>query len=289
MPTVVGLTLEQDGLLHYYTPAHVDVRPGTVVVIECGNGYRLGTVRLGPMEMPAEAMPTALPSILRVATAEDRERDAFNRSLVERAHQAVQEKIEMLGLPMKPVDIEADPSGDRITVYFAAEGRIDFRELVRELTGALSVRVHMHQIGARDHAKILGGIGSCGRELCCKTWMNVFEPVSMRMAKEQSLFLNPSKFSGSCGKLKCCLRYEYDFYAEAHDMAPQLGDEFFTPEGIGHVVDINVVRQAFLVEVPGVGLVEMRLRLTAERMGVHHIGASESNTDDEIPPEPTEH
>lgn len=214
MPTVVGLAFGNRAMIHLYTPGTAELAVGDDVVAETASGESLGRVVFGPLEMARERVPAALRPVTRLATPEDRLRFERNRALVERAWAVTPERVRALGLPMKLISIEAQPDGGRITVYFAADGRVDFRELVRNLVAALSVRVLMHQVGARDHAKMLGGIASCGRELCCSSWMPSFEPVSMRMAKEQSLFLNPSKFSGCCGKLKCCLRYEYDLYSD---------------------------------------------------------------------------
>jgi len=181
-----------------------------MVVIDTPQGAVVGQVVHGPRDVPHNQLPAVLIPVTRLATDYDLERHKRREDLELRAPDIVVSKIEYLDLPMKLVEVQADPDAERITVFFAAEGRVDFRTLVRELSEILGVRVHMHQIGARDHARIIGGIGSCGRETCCRTWLQNFEPVSMRMAKDQSLFLNPAKFSGSCGKLKCCLRYEYE-------------------------------------------------------------------------------
>jgi cell fate regulator YaaT (PSP1 superfamily) len=196
---------------------------------------------------------------MRVATPDDMTRNDANLRIEAAAREVVPDKIALLDLPMKMIDVDVDWDGGRITVFFAAEGRVDFRELVRVLASALGVRVMMHQLGARDHAKMIGGLASCGREICCSTWMRAFEPVSMRMAKEQSLFLNPSKFSGNCGKLKCCLRYEYEFYSEGHDAPPVLAQEYSTPEGTGTVVEVNAAGTNVRVDVPNVGIVDVKL------------------------------
>jgi cell fate regulator YaaT (PSP1 superfamily) len=273
MPTVVGLTFEDGGGMHLYKPGQTELSRGDLVVVDIAGDPHVARVVFGPKEMPHERVPVALPAVVRPASDEDRRRWESNRELESRAMAVVPEKIRQLDLPMKLIDVEAQFDGGRITVFFAAEGRIDFRELVRELVSALSVRVLMHQVGARDHAKMLGGIGSCGRELCCSTWMPSFEPVSMRMAKEQSLFLNPSKFSGNCGKLKCCLRYEYDFYMESHDEAPSIGNACETPEGWGRITEVNTVKGSFTVEVPHIGRVEMTMRLNAQPVGCSRAGA----------------
>ncbi|HEY3265595.1 MAG TPA: regulatory iron-sulfur-containing complex subunit RicT [Armatimonadota bacterium] len=264
MPMVVGLVFEETGAIHFYAPGEADVRAGDFVVAETCGRPELARVALAPREMDPTRLPATLHPVMRVASEEDKARLAENRALEDRTRSVAPGIIEMLDLPMKMIDVEAAFEGGKVTVFFAADGRIDFRELVRELANALNVRVQMHQLGARDHAKMVGGLASCGRELCCATWMRMFEPVSMRMAKEQSLFLNPSKFSGNCGKLKCCLRYEYDFYTEAHEAAPIVGDNFETPEGWGRVSDVSLAKGSFTVDVPDAGPVEMKLHLSAE-------------------------
>lgn len=267
MPTVVGLTFHDGGAIHFYTPGQTTLAPGDEVVAETAGGQDLARVVFGPKEMASGLVPVALRPVMRIATDHDRMQTDRNRCLVSHALAVVPGKISALRLPMKLIDVEAQFDGSRITVFFSAEGRVDFRELVRELVAALGVRVLMHQVGARDHAKMLGGIGSCGRELCCSTWMPSFEPISMRMAKEQSLFLNPSKFSGNCGKLKCCLRYEYDLYADNHDGLPEIGEEIETAEGFGRVVEVNIVKGFLIVDVPRFGRVEIRLKLNATPIG----------------------
>jgi cell fate regulator YaaT (PSP1 superfamily) len=159
---------------------------------------------------------------------------------------------------MKLITSEYAFDGSQVLFYFSAEGRVDFRELVKDLAAVLRTRIQLHQVGARDAAKLMGGIGPCGRGLCCATWLTTFEPVSMKMAKEQSLFLNPTKFSGACGKLMCCLRYEYDNYRDIKAKLPAIGAQVATPRGKGKVVGHNVIREWVIVEIPELGPVELR-------------------------------
>ena len=264
MRTVVGVTIEPAGPIQYFCPADVEMAIGDMVLVDTPAGPRVGRVVLAARETLDESLPANLHSVMRLATPEDSVRSEANHRLEARARDLVPQKIATLDLPMKLIDVDADWDGTRITVYFAAEGRVDFRELVRLLASAMGVRVQMHQLGARDHAKMIGGLASCGREICCSSWMQIFEPVSMRMAKEQSLFLNPSKFSGNCGKLKCCLRYEYEFYSDAHDEAPIIGEEFDTPVGRGRVAEIDAAQSVVRVDVPEHGLVEVPLKVRVE-------------------------
>lgn len=224
MPTVVGLVFEPAGMKQHYSPGDLTLEVGDQVMADTVAGPRLAEVVMTAHDVLEGDVSTGLRSVIRIASAADIAQSEANLRLEERARAVVPEKIAQLDLPMKLVDVDSDWDGTRITVFFAAEGRVDFRELVRVLAGALNVRVQMHQLGARDHAKMVGGLATCGRQVCCASWMKVFEPVSMRMAKDQSLFLNPTKFSGNCGKLKCCLRYEYDSYADAIDAPPDGGD-----------------------------------------------------------------
>lgn len=267
MRTVVGVTFEPAGPIQYFCSADVAMQISDSVLVDTPAGPRVATVVLAPREIPDDSLAASLRGVMRVATAEDRTRSEANHRLEARARDLVPQKIATLDLPMKLIDVDADWDGSRITVYFAAEGRVDFRELVRVLASAMGVRVQMHQLGARDHAKMIGGLASCGREICCSSWMQIFEPVSMRMAKEQSLFLNPSKFSGNCGKLKCCLRYEYEFYSDAHDASPIIGEEFETHVGAGRVTEIDAARGVVRVDVPDHGLVEVKLKVRLESSG----------------------
>lgn len=225
MPTVVGLAFEPAGTIHHFSPALMTLAEGDIVVADTAAGPRVAQVVIPPRQIGQDRLPTAVRMVMRIASPEDVARNDSNTRLEQKARVILPEKIAQLDLSMKMIDVDADWDGTRITVFFAAEGRVDFRDLVRVLAGALGVRVQMHQLGARDHAKMIGGLASCGRETCCSTWMPSFEPVSMRMAKDQSLFLNPSKFSGNCGKLKCCLRYEYELYCEGDNAAPMHAED----------------------------------------------------------------
>lgn len=238
---VVGVSFRSAGRLHAFDPAGLDLQPGERVVVEAERGAELGEVKQAAREVPDEQLAGPVPRVLRRATEADLAQEAANRELAERALALTRERIAARCLPMKPLRAEYTLDRSRVTIFFRAEGRVDFRELVKDLAARLRTRIQLHQVGARDAAKLLGGIGPCGRGLCCATWLTEFQPISMKMAKEQSLFLNPTKFSGVCGKLMCCLRYEYDLYREARARLPQPGAEVQTPDGRGRVVEQHVL------------------------------------------------
>jgi cell fate regulator YaaT (PSP1 superfamily) len=226
--------------------------------------------------------------VLRVATPDDYRRKEANRAREESALEVCRRRIEARGLPMKLISAEYAFDGSQILFYFTAEGRVDFRELVKDLAAALRTRIQLHQIGARDAAKLLGGIGPCGRGLCCATWLTSFEPISMKMAKEQSLFLNPTKFSGVCGKLMCCLRYEYETYREMKSQLPAIGTEVLTARGKGKVTGHNVLKEMVLVELPEAGEVELRVDEVKTPMvtGCRSSGGCSTCTFKKLPPPP---
>jgi cell fate regulator YaaT (PSP1 superfamily) len=218
----------------------------------------MGQARTEIREVPEEQLALPLRRVVRVATEDDLARREANRAREESALQLCRRRIEARKLPMKLLTSEYAFDGSQVLFYFAAEGRVDFRELVKDLAAVLRTRIQLHQVGARDAAKLMGGIGPCGRGLCCATWLTAFEPVSMKMAKEQSLFLNPTKFSGACGKLMCCLRYEYDNYRETKARLPAIGAAVATPRGNGKIIGHNVIREWVIVEIPDVGHFEFR-------------------------------
>lgn len=243
MPIVVGVNFKKNGKIYYFDPDGIDLHEGDAVIAETARGIEFCRVVLEPREVPEESIVSPLKKIIRKATDEDVAKEQANEEKAKHAMAICQEKIQNHNLPMKLIDAEYNFEGSQITFFFSSESRVDFRELVKDLAGALKTKVQLHQIGVRDEARFFGGIGTCGRPLCCASFLGSFEPVSMKMAKEQSLFLNPLKFSGICGKLMCCLRYEYDIYRDVRDKFPPLGAAVITPKGKGHVVDINVIKE----------------------------------------------
>lgn len=212
MIEVVGIRFRPAGKIYYFDPANFTLPVDTFVIVETARGVELGQVVLGLRQVAEKEVVLPLKKVLRIATAEDLEEMKTNQAKEEQAKEICLQKIKKHGLPMKLVDVEYTFDASKIVFYFTADGRVDFRELVKDLASVFRTRIELRQIGVRDEAKLLGGLGSCGRELCCATFLGDFEPVSIKMAKEQNLSLNPTKISGICGRLMCCLNYEKTCY-----------------------------------------------------------------------------
>jgi len=248
MPLVVGVSFKKVGKVYYFDPAGLELQEGDLVVAETARGVEFGEVLMEPKEVPEEDIVPPLKKVVRKATPGDVQKEETNREKEKKAFSTCQQKIQTHNLPMKLIEAEYCFDGSQVTFYFSAEGRVDFRELVRDLASALKTRVQLHQVGVRDEARLFGGMGPCGRSLCCCSFLGGFEPVSMKMAKEQSLFLNPLKFSGICGKLMCCLKFEYPIYKEVKSRMPPVGSIVETPKGNGKVIEINVIKETISVE-----------------------------------------
>jgi cell fate regulator YaaT (PSP1 superfamily) len=250
---LAGVTFYKVGKLHYYpVPDELNdaASVGTRVVAETPRGLECGEVKILRDVEGSEDDRDNDARILRVVAPDDDEILARRERQSADALALCQERADALFLPMKVVDAETTFDGSQITLYFVADTRIDFRELVKQVAGQFRMRVHLHQVGSRDHAKQLGGYGPCGRPLCCTTFLRDFAPVSMKMAKDQSLYLNPSKFSGVCGKLMCCLRYEHEVYLEARDRLPPVGVAVACPDGArGTITDVNIFRETVAVQI----------------------------------------
>ena len=216
MPIVIGVRFKPAGKIYYFDPDNFKIEPDYKVIVETARGIEFGHVVVGPREISEEEVVQPLKKVLRVATEEDREQVKANQVKEKEAFQICLNKIAEHNLPMKLIEVEYTFDGSKIIFFFTAEGRVDFRELVKDLASIFRTRIELRQIGVRDEAKMLGGIGACGRVLCCHSFLGEFDPVSIKMAKEQNLSLNPSKISGICGRLMCCLKYENDVYIECH-------------------------------------------------------------------------
>ena len=244
MTKVVGVRFRQVGKIYFFAPGKYSVEVGQHVIVETARGVEYGSVVLGKREVEDRDVVQPLKAIIRIATLEDDEREAKNREKEKEAYKICLEKIKKHNLTMKLIKVEYTFDNNKVLFYFTADGRIDFRELVKDLASVFKTRIELRQIGVRDETKILGGIGSCGRPLCCATYMPEFIPVSIKMAKEQNLSLNPSKISGVCGRLMCCLKNEQETYEELNSHLPSVGDYVTTPEKLkGEVSSVNVLRQ----------------------------------------------
>jgi len=259
MPVVAGVVFKRAGKIYYFNPGKLDLKVGDNVIVKTSRGTDFGRIVSAPNEVPESEIVAPLKRILRKATEEDLVQVAKNEDKAVQAMEICREKVKISNLPMKLIDAEYTFDGSKVIFYFIAEERVDFRKLVKDLASALSARVELRQIGVRDEARMIGGLGPCGRRLCCTTFLSDFEPVSIKMAKEQNLPLNPIKISGICGRLMCCLKYEYQVYADFRKRAPQLGKEIEFPEGKGVVVDYNVPRQKVVVELEGGRRIEASL------------------------------
>jgi len=241
MANVVDVRFRQSGKSYYFDPGLLEIGEGETVVVETARGIECGTVIRGIHDVAEEAIPQPLRPVLRVADAMDIRRMEQNREDEKRAFEICTERIARHHLGMKLVDAEYTLDRSKLLFYFTADGRVDFRELVKDLAGIFHTRIELRQIGVRDESKMMGGLGICGQQFCCSRFLRDFQPVSIRMAKDQGLSLNPAKISGSCGRLMCCLGYEQPAYDYLNRITPCVGSIVKTPEGTGTVVDANVI------------------------------------------------
>ena len=250
MIKVIGVRFRTAGKVYFFDPVSYEIKRGDHVIVETARGIEFGTVVGNPKEVEDDKVIQPLKPVLRIATEKDVEQEAANRIKEKEAFKICLEKIRKHGLAMKLIDAEYTFDNNKVLFYFTADGRIDFRELVKDLAAVFKTRIELRQIGVRDETKILGGIGICGRPLCCHTHLSEFIPVSIKMAKEQNLSLNPTKISGVCGRLRCCLKHEEETYEELNRRLPNVGDQVTTKDGQkGEVHSINILRQLVKVVV----------------------------------------
>ena len=243
MTTVISVKFRGGSRLYYFSPGELEINAGDGVIVETARGTEYGDVMVGIHDVPDDQVIQPLKEVIRVATDRDREmRDSY-RAKEKDAYATCMERIQAHGLDMKLVDVEYTFNGSKIVFYFTADGRVDFRELVKDLASVFKTRIELRQIGVRDEAKMLGGLGICGRPFCCAQFMDEFLPVSIKMAKTQNLSLNPTKISGTCGRLMCCLKYEQDAYEDAIKRLPKNDSFVLTPDGTGNVSDVNVLKE----------------------------------------------
>ncbi|HHW47796.1 MAG TPA: stage 0 sporulation family protein [Clostridiaceae bacterium] len=242
MVKVVGVRFKKAGKVYYFDPGDLEIEVNTNVIVETARGIEFGEVVIPNREVPEEKIVAPLKKVIRIATEEDMKHAEENSKKEKEAFGICLEKIKKHNLEMKLIDVEYTFDNNKILFYFTADGRVDFRELVKDLAAVFKTRIELRQIGVRDEAKMMGGMGICGRILCCKSFLGEFQPVSIKMAKEQGLSLNPTKISGACGRLMCCLKYEQEVYEELLEKTPNVGAIVETPEGQGVVMEVSLLK-----------------------------------------------
>ena len=248
MIEVVGVRFKAVGKIYYFAKGDLEIKQNDKVIVETSRGVEFGEVVLGTRKIDETTLATPLKDVIRVATPEDIEHHDDNIRRQREAFDICLKKIQEHGLEMKLIDSEYTFDNNKVLFYFTADGRIDFRELVKDLAAIFKTRIELRQIGIRDEAKIIGGVGICGRVLCCKGFLDDFQPVSIKMAKEQGLSLNPSKISGACGRLMCCLKYEQDAYDDLNSRVPRVGSIVQTADGQGTVIFVNLLKEIVKVK-----------------------------------------
>ncbi|SEO38926.1 Cell fate regulator YaaT, PSP1 superfamily (controls sporulation, competence, biofilm development) [Amphibacillus marinus] len=250
MVEVIGVRFKKAGKIYYFDPDQFKIEQEQYVIVETARGIEFGKVVIANKEVDEEDVVLPLKKVIRLATEKDKHAVLENQDNAQKAFDVCTNKIVEHKLEMNLVEVEYTFDRNKVIFYFTAEGRVDFRNLVKDLAAIFKTRIELRQIGVRDEAKLLGGIGPCGRMLCCSTFLGDFEPVSIKMAKDQNLSLNPAKISGLCGRLMCCLKYENDDYEEAKRQLPDLGQSIKTPLGSGKVVGLNILERIIQIEIP---------------------------------------
>ena len=248
MINIVGVRFKNAGKIYYFDPVDFEIEEDMDVVVETARGLEYGTIVVGKKEIDEESLVSPLKPIIRIATEEDTKIYKENKEKAKETFELCLEKIKEQNLTMYLIDCEYTFDRNKLIFYFTAEGRIDFRELVKDLAAIFKTRIELRQIGVRDEAKSIGGLGPCGRSLCCSSWLGDFQPVSIKMAKDQSLSLNPTKISGICGRLFCCLKYEHDVYVEAIEKVPPVGAIVKVDSNKGKVIETNPLLEQVKVE-----------------------------------------
>ncbi len=249
MVNVIGVRFQNAGKLYFFDPGELWPTPGDFVVVETTRGIEFGEVVTAVHEIDDTQLQSPLKQVVRIAGAEDIQHAKDNKAAEKEAYAVCQRKIAEHKLDMKLVSVEYTFDNSKILFYFTANGRVDFRSLVKDLASVFKTRIELRQIGVRDEAKMLGGLGPCGRPICCGTFLGDFQPVSIKMAKEQNLSLNPIKISGVCGRLMCCLKYEQDNYEQIRKRMPRVGREVITPDGAGTVIELNIIKESVRVRI----------------------------------------
>lgn len=284
MTRIIGVRFKPTGKVYYFDPQGIEVNRGDYVIVETSRGIEYGQVMYGIKEVEDSVVTKPLKGVLRIATQEDTRKYNENKEKEKQAAKICMDKISEHGLDMKLVEVEYTFDGSKVLFYFTSDGRVDFRDLVKDLASVFKTRIELRQIGVRDESKVLGSIGVCGRNLCCSEFLGEFVPVSIKMAKEQGLSLNPTKISGACGRLMCCLKYEQDTYEELNRITPSVGAIVDTPDGKGTIAYVSLLK----------GKVSVKLETGDETMlrefDVNDVSVSTPDkTEDNKPTEPVIH
>jgi len=242
MVKIIGVRFNKSGKTYYFSPGDLEVKKGEGVIVETARGVEYGTAVLGEREVHEDEIVSPLKEVIRIATEKDIQKVTENREKEKEAYDICLDCINKRGIKMKLINVEYTFDNNKILFYFTADGRVDFRELVKDLAGIFRTRIELRQVGVRDEAKIIGGLGICGRVLCCHSFLDEFRPVSIKMAKDQSLSLNPAKISGVCGRLMCCLKYEHEAYEELLRATPGTGTLVETEDGKGEIINVSLLK-----------------------------------------------
>ncbi len=264
MVKVVGVRFKKAGKIYYFDPGDFEIQLNSNVIVETARGIEFGLVVVPNRDVPDEEIVAPLKKVIRIATEEDRKHAEDNDRREKEAFDICLQKIRAHNLNMKLIDVEYTFDNNKVLFYFTADGRVDFRELVKDLAAVFKTRIELRQIGVRDESKMMGGIGICGRVLCCKSFLGEFQPVSIKMAKEQGLSLNPTKISGTCGRLMCCLKYEQDAYDEILRRVPKVGAIVETPEGHGTVMAVSLLKEMLKVKLDKVNETDLKVYSSSE-------------------------
>lgn len=280
MVKVVGIRFKKAGKIYYFDPGELEIPVNANVIVETVRGIEFGQVVVPNRDVPDEQIVAPLKKVIRIATEEDRLHYEENAKKEKEAFDICLKKIKEHGLVMKLIDVEYTFDNNKVLFYFTADGRVDFRELVKDLAAVFKTRIELRQIGVRDESKMMGGIGVCGRTLCCKSFLGEFQPVSIKMAKEQGLSLNPTKISGTCGRLMCCLKYEQDAYEEILSRVPKVGAIVDTPEGQGTVMEIGLLKELVKVKMDKGNETDLKIFKASEVSVIKDVSREEDDDTD---------
>ncbi|GAA0728794.1 stage 0 sporulation family protein [Clostridium malenominatum] len=282
MVKVVGVRFKKAGKIYYFSPGDLEINKGNNVIVETVRGVEFGQCVIGPKEVNDNDIVAPLKSVIRVSTEEDDKRHYDNKNREEEAFNVCLEKIQQHNLQMKLIDVEYTFDNNKVIFYFTADGRVDFRELVKDLAAIFRTRIELRQIGVRDEAKMVGGLGPCGRAMCCSTYLGDFAPVSIKMAKEQNLSLNPTKISGICGRLMCCLNFEQDTYEDIRKRLPRVGSIISSSYGDGEVIYNSAVKESVKVKIKPLNGEEFIQEVPIEELTLISGSYEGTITDDDI-------